>query len=70
MVYGIYARAEGVDYLAVLKGFYPLEGWDWNSSKKLVFANDFLNHVAAVTYLNPTLKKTYAPLTSITKLRN
>ena len=38
-----------------------MEGWDWNSSKKLVFANDFLNHVAAVTYVNPTLKKTYAP---------
>ncbi|MDE0766280.1 MAG: hypothetical protein OSB15_09410 [Amylibacter sp.] len=38
--------------------------------QKLALANYFLDHVAAVTQVNGTLKKVYAPLIFITKLPN
>ena len=39
-------------------------------AQKKIFANDPLNHVASVPYVNQTLKSAYVPLKFITKLRN
>ena len=53
-----------------LKDAYLSGGQGWNSSQKRAFANDQVNHVAAVPYVNRTLKNAYVPLNFITKLRN
>jgi hypothetical protein len=53
-----------------LKDAYLSGGKGWNSSQKRAFANDPFNHVAAVPYVNRTLKNAYVPLKFITKLRN
>ena len=45
-------------------------GSEWSSSQKRTFANDPFNHVAAVPYVNRTLKNAYVPLKFITKLHN
>jgi len=41
-----------------------------DGSQKRTFAHDPLNHVAAVPYVNRTLKNAYVPLKFITKLQN
>jgi uncharacterized membrane protein len=67
---GIDGSATDVDHVVALKDAYLSGGQGWNSSQKRAFANDSLNHVAAVPYVNRTLKNAYVPLKFITKLRN
>ena len=67
---GIDGSATDVDHVVALKDAYLSGGQDWNSSQKRAFANDPLNHVASVPYINRTLKNAYLPLKFITKLRN
>jgi hypothetical protein len=67
---GIDGSATEVDHVVSLKDAYLSGGQGWNSSQKRVFANDPFNHVAAVPYVNRTLKNAYVPLKFITKLRN
>ena len=67
---GIEGSATDVDHVVALKDAYLSGGQGWNSSQKRAFANDSLNHVAAVPYVNRTLKNAYMPLKFITKLRN
>jgi len=66
---GINGSATDVDHVVALKDAYLSGGLGWNSSQKRAFANDSLNHVAAVPYVNRTLKNAYVPLQFITKLR-
>jgi len=66
---GIDGSATDVDHVVALKDAYLSGGQGWNSSQKRAFANDSLNHVAAVPYVNRTLKNAYVPLQFITKLR-
>ena len=67
---GIDGSATDVDHVVALKDAYLSGGQGWNSSQKRAFANDSFNHVAAVPYVNRTLKNAYVPLKFITKLRN
>ena len=67
---GIDGSATDVDHVVALKDAYLSGGLNWNSSQKRAFANDPFNHVAAVPYVNRTLKNAYVPLKFITKLRN
>ena len=67
---GINGSATDVDHVVALKDAYLSGGQGWNSSQKRAFANDSFNHVAAVPYVNRTLKNAYVPLKFITKLRN
>jgi hypothetical protein len=67
---GIEGSATDVDHVVALKDAYLSGGLNWNSSQKQTFANDPLNHVASVPYVNRTLKNAYVPLKFITKLRN
>ena len=67
---GIEGSATDVDHVVALKDAYLSGGLNWNSSQKRTFANDPLNHVASVPYVNRTLKNAYVPLKFITKLRN
>ena len=67
---GIGGSATDVDHVVALKDAYLSGGKGWNSSQKRAFANDSFNHVAAVPYVNRTLKNAYMPLKFITKLRN
>jgi len=67
---GIGGSATDVDHVVALKDAYLSGGQGWNSSQKRAFANDPFNHVAAVPYVNRTLKNAYVPLKFITKLRN
>jgi len=67
---GIDGGATDVDHVVALKDAYLSGGRGWNSSQKRAFANDSFNHVAAVPYVNRTLKNAYVPLKFITKLRN
>ena len=67
---GIDGGATDVDHVVALKDAYLSGGLNWNSSQKRTFANDPLNHVASVPYVNRTLKNAYVPLKFITKLRN
>ena len=67
---GIKGSATDVDHVVALKDAYLSGGLNWNSSQKRAFANDAFNHVAAVPYVNRTLKNAYVPLKFITKLRN
>jgi hypothetical protein len=67
---GIEGSATDVDHVVALKDAYLSGGQGWNSSQKRAFANDPFNHVAAVPYVNRTLKNAYVPLKFITKLRN
>jgi len=67
---GIDGSATDVDHVVALKDAYLSGGRGWKSSQKRAFANDSLNHVAAVPYVNRTLKNAYVPLKFITKLRN
>ena len=66
---GIDGSATDVDHVVALKDAYLSGGRGWNSSQKRAFANDSFNHVAAVPYVNRTLKNAYMPLKFITKLR-
>ena len=67
---GADVSATDVDHVVALKDAYLSGGSSWNSSQKRTFSNDPLNHVAAVPYVNRTLKNAYVPLKFITKLRN
>jgi len=67
---GIEGSATDVDHVVALKDAYLSGGKDWDNSQKRAFANDPFNHVAAVPYVNRTLKNAYVPLKFITKLRN
>tara|TARA_B100000767_G_C19579935_1_gene456860 strand:+ start:120 stop:701 length:582 start_codon:yes stop_codon:yes gene_type:complete len=67
---GLRVSATDVDHVVALKDAYLSGGNDWNSSKKIAFANDPLNHVAAVPHVNRTLKNAYVPLKFITRLHN
>ena len=67
---GVDGSATDVDHVVALKDAYLSGGSSWNSSQKRTFSNDPLNHVAAVPYVNRTLKSAYVPLKFITKLRN
>ena len=66
---GISGSATDVDHVVALKDAYLSGGQGWNSSQKRAFANDPSNHVAAVPFVNRTLKNAYVPLKFITKLR-
>jgi hypothetical protein len=65
----INGNATDVDHVVALKDAFMSGGSDWNSSQKRAFANDPFNHVAAVPYLNRTLKNAYVPLKFIKKVR-
>ena len=67
---GINGNATDVDHVVALKDAYLSGGDRWDLSQKKIFANDPLNHVAAVPYVNQTLKSAFGPLKFITKLRN
>ena len=61
--------ATDVDHVVSLNDAYLSSGYVWSSYQKRVFANDPLNHVAALPYVNRTLKNEYVPLKFITNLR-
>ena len=67
---GINGRATDVDHVVALKDAYLSGGKDWSPSQKRAFANDPLNLVAAVPYVNRTLKNEYVPLKFINRLQN
>lgn len=67
---GIEGSATDVDHVVALKDAYLSGGKGWNNSQKRAFANDPFNHVAAVPYVNRTLKNAYVPLKFITKVRS
>ena len=67
---GINGNATDVDHVVALKDAYLSGGDSWDLSQKKIFANDPLHHVAAVPYVNQTLKSAFGPLKFITKLRN
>ena len=67
---GINGSATDVDHVVALKDAYLSGGKGWNSSQKRAFSNDSLNHVAAVPYVNRTLKNSYLPLEFINRLRS
>ena len=67
---GINGNATDVDHVVALKDAYLSGGNSWDLTQKKIFANDPLNHVAAVPYVNQTLKSAFGPLKFITKLRN
>ena len=66
----IYGSATDVDHVVALKDAYLSGGHVWSSQEKQVFANDSLNHVAAVPYVNRTLKNAYVPVKYIGKLQS
>ena len=65
---GVDGSATDVDHVVALKDAYLSGGNGWSSAQKRAFANDPFNHVAAVPYVNRTLKNAYKPLKFITKL--
>ena len=71
-VLGWYTGANGsatdVDHVVALKDAYLSGGKAWSIGQRQDFANDPFNHVAAVPYVNRTLKKAYLPLKFITKV--
>ena len=67
---GINGNATDVDHVVALKDAYLSGGKSWNSSQKRAFSNDSLNHVAAIPYVNRTLKNAYVPLVFINRLRS
>ena len=67
---GINGNATDVDHVVALKDAYLSGGKNWDFAQKKIFANDPLNHVASVPYVNQTLKSAFGPLKFITKLRN
>jgi hypothetical protein len=67
---GINGRPTDVDHVVALKDAYLSGGKDWSPSQKRAFANDPLNLVAAVPYVNRTLKNEYVPLKFINRLQN
>ena len=67
---GINGSATDVDHVVALKDAYLSGGKGWNSSQKRAFSSDSFNHVAAVPYVNRTLKNSYVPLEFINRLRN
>ena len=71
-VLGWYTGANGsatdVDHVVALKDAYLSGGKAWSISQRQDFANDPFNHVAAVPYVNRTLKNAYLPLKFITKV--
>jgi len=67
---GLRGSATDVDHAVALKDAFTSGGSNWNSSQKRAFANDPFNHVAAVPYVNRTLKSAYVPLKFITKLNS
>lgn len=73
-VSGWYTEVDGsatdVDHVVALKDAYMSGGKNWSSAQKRAFANDSLNHVAAVPYVNRTLKNAYVPLKFITKMQS
>ena len=66
---GINGSATDIDHVVALKDAYLSGGKNWDFAQKKIFANDPLNHVASVPYVNQTLKSAYVPLKFITKLR-
>ena len=67
---GVSGNATDVDHVVALKDAHLSGGKGWNFVQKRAFANDPLNHVAAVPYVNRTLKSAFKPLKFITKLRH
>ena len=67
---GVSGSATDVDHVVALKDAYLSGGDSWSSSQKRAFANDPLNHVAAVPYVNRTLKNAYVPFKFISKLHS
>jgi hypothetical protein len=65
---GVSGSATDVDHVVALKDAYVSGGHNWSRAQKLTFANDPFNHVAAVPYVNRTLKNAYVPLKFIAKL--
>ena len=65
---GINGNATDVDHVVALKDAYLSGGKSWNSSQKRAFSNDSLNHVAAVPYVNRTLKNAYLPVQFIANM--
>ncbi|MDC1351493.1 HNH endonuclease [Oceanospirillaceae bacterium] len=67
---GVSGNATDVDHVVALKDAHLSGGKGWSFVQKRAFANDPLNHVAAVPYVNRTLKSAFKPLKFITKLRH
>ena len=67
---GVSGNATDVDHVVALKDAHLSGGRGWSFAQKRAFANDPLNHVAAVPYVNRTLKSAFKPLKFITKLRH
>ena len=67
---GVSGNATDVDHVVALKDAHLSGGKSWSPAQKSTFANDPLNHVAALPYVNRTLKSAFKPLKFITKLRH
>ena len=67
---GINGKPTDVDHIVALKDAYLSGGKDWSPCQKRAFANDPLNLVAAIPYVNRTLKNAYMPLEFISRLLN
>jgi len=59
---GVTAVATDVDHVVSLKDAYLSGGNSWSADEKRTFANDPSNHVAALPYVNRTLKGSKPPL--------
>ena len=57
-----YSSATDVDHVVALHDAYNSGGHEWNTDEKKAFANDPLNHVTAIPYVNRVLKNSYSPL--------
>ena len=67
---GVSGSATDVDHVVALKDAHVSGGNSWSLAQKRAFANDPFNHVAAVPYVNRTLKNAFKPLKFVTKLHH
>ena len=67
---GVSGSATDVDHVVALKDAHVSGGNSWSFAQKRAFANDPFNHVAAVPYVNRTLKNAFKPLKFITQLHH
>jgi hypothetical protein len=70
--FGWYTGTDGsatdVDHVVALKDAYSSGGSAWSRAEKAKFANDPLNHVTALPYVNRVLKNAYTPSVFIDRL--
>jgi hypothetical protein len=65
---GVTSVATDVDHVVSLKDAYLSGGNSWSADEKRTFANDPSNHVAALPYVNRTLKNSKTPLEFINQI--